>query len=101
MSKIETFMAIKHRGCDQILADAENLISAKDWPNGRKAFLSFSQELNAHLAMEEEVLFPALDEKMGGTLEGGRRGEGGNGGELEFSPRGPFRVAATPAEAAA
>lgn len=38
---------------------------------------------------------------LGGTLQVARRAEGGTRVELEFSPRGPFRVAATPAEAAA
>ena len=33
---------------------------------------------------------------LGGTLQVGRRAEGGTRVELEFSPRGPFRVAATP-----
>ena len=38
---------------------------------------------------------------LGGTLNVARRAEGGTRVELEFAPRGPFRVAATPAEAAA
>jgi two-component system nitrate/nitrite sensor histidine kinase NarX len=38
---------------------------------------------------------------LGGTLQVARRAEGGTRVELEFSPRGPFRVATTPATAAA
>ena len=38
---------------------------------------------------------------LGGTLTVVRRAEGGTRMELEFPPRGPFRVAATPATAAA
>jgi two-component system, NarL family, nitrate/nitrite sensor histidine kinase NarX len=38
---------------------------------------------------------------LGGSLKVARRAEGGTRVELEFSPRGPFRVSATPAEAAA
>lgn len=66
MSQIAAFMSERHRLCDQIFADTENLISAKDWMNGEKKFSSFCQELNGHLAMEEDILFPALDDKMGG-----------------------------------
>ncbi len=38
---------------------------------------------------------------LGGTLQVGRRAEGGTRVALEFSPRGPFQLAATPAAAAA
>ena len=38
---------------------------------------------------------------LGGTLQVARRAEGGTRVELEFSPRGPFQPAATPATAAA
>ena len=38
---------------------------------------------------------------LGGTLQVARRAEGGTCVELEFSPRGPFQLAATPATAAA
>ncbi len=38
---------------------------------------------------------------LGGTLQVGMRAEGGTRVELEFSPRGPFQLAATPATAAA
>jgi two-component system nitrate/nitrite sensor histidine kinase NarX len=38
---------------------------------------------------------------LGGTLQVARRAEGGTRVVLEFSPRGPFRLASTPATAAA
>jgi nitrate/nitrite-specific signal transduction histidine kinase len=38
---------------------------------------------------------------LGGTLQVARRAEGGTRVALEFSPRGPFQVAAAPATAAA
>lgn len=67
MSDIQSFMTTHHRDCDEILADAEAPLAAGDWQGYKQQWQSFVDELLHHLAMEEEVLFPAFEEATGMT----------------------------------
>lgn len=57
-----------HRHCDELFARAEERVAAGDFAGGTQAFTEFASALERHLKLEEEVLFPALEEKTGGPI---------------------------------
>ena len=54
-----------HRHCDEVLASLEQAVSNNDWDNAEKLAAQFLQEMEQHLSMEEDVLFPAFEQKTG------------------------------------
>lgn len=52
-----------HQGCDDLWASVE--AAGDDLATVRQAFLTFDGRLRAHLALEEDLLFPEFDEKSG------------------------------------
>ena len=54
-----------HRNCDQHWADVEELLDGGDIDAARKAWRTFYNDMTRHLAMEEEVLFPAFESRSG------------------------------------
>lgn len=65
---IHEVMHDDHGRCDELFARAEEAIGAGDLAAGAKAFAAFSTALDRHLAMEEELLFPALEARSGGPM---------------------------------
>jgi iron-sulfur cluster repair protein YtfE (RIC family) len=49
-----------HRRCDQLLAETEARVGAKDWLAAGLAVRDLGAALERHFALEEETLFPAL-----------------------------------------
>lgn len=68
MTTISEYMLRGHEGCDELFARAEN--AAGSWPEAAKALAAFRNALLEHIAMEEDVLFPAFEAESG-------MGEGG------------------------
>ena len=66
MSILE-LMLDHHRQCDDSFTKLENLVVENNWsaPNALAAFLSI---MTSHFRTEEDVLFTALEEKMGGSV---------------------------------
>ena len=58
---LSEYMTSDHRRCEALLAQAEQLASARHWDSGAAAFRALKQALAQHLAMEEHVLFPVLE----------------------------------------
>lgn len=56
------FFTDDHRACDAVWAEVE---AAEDEAGARAAFQRFDVVLRRHLAMEEEVMFPAFEEASG------------------------------------
>ena len=56
-----------HKHCDELFADAEALAHAGDWIGCANACTKFAEELEAHFATEEEVVFPAFESASGMT----------------------------------
>lgn len=69
MPTISDIMTANHRQCDQLFSKAEALIAQDDWEQGRPAFDLFRNAMRRHFSMEEEVLFPSLEQRTGQTLE--------------------------------
>ena len=65
MTQLRTYMSGDHRRCDDLLAAAEQALSGHDLVATRAAFEQFSQATQAHFRAEEELLFPAFEEKTG------------------------------------
>jgi hemerythrin-like domain-containing protein len=54
-----------HRDCDARWADVEELLDTDDIESARPAWQKYTAGLLRHLAMEEEVLFPAFEAASG------------------------------------
>lgn len=65
MPGINEFMTLEHRRCDDILANAESVVDRGDWERTEKLTNEFIAEMRRHFNMEEQVLFPAVEERTG------------------------------------
>lgn len=65
MSTILEFLGNDHRVCDDSFAAAEEAVANKQWDRARELFGKFQAAMTRHLAMEEEVLFPAFEDRTG------------------------------------
>lgn len=67
MSIIQTMMT-DHRQCDDLFANAEDLVSQDNWGAASTAFAEFRDRTDNHFVQEETVLFAAFEEKTGQTM---------------------------------
>ncbi len=67
MSTISQFMQQNHRHCDDLFTRAEASVADSEWGNAVAQWDNFSTDLIKHLAMEEQVLFPAFEQATGNT----------------------------------
>ena len=65
MSAILDFLGSDHRVCDDLFASAETAAAQKNWDSARNLFERFQAAMAHHLAMEEDVLFPAFEARTG------------------------------------
>jgi hemerythrin-like domain-containing protein len=65
MGSISDFMLRDHKECDRGFARAEQAAASGDWPAAVAAFEGFHRAMDRHLAMEEDVLFPAFEDETG------------------------------------
>ena len=63
---IKEFMTQDHRECDNLYAPLEQAISTGDFEKALELFVPFRDAMLRHFAMEEEVLFPKMEEFIGG-----------------------------------
>ena len=59
------FFTADHRACDAIWAEVEAAVDSDDGAAARSAWERFDRSMRHHLMMEEEVLFPALENATG------------------------------------
>ena len=64
---IKDFMTHHHRGCDQLLALAEDAMNKEDFGDAAKKYQDFKEETLKHFEMEEGYLFSLFEEKTGMT----------------------------------
>ncbi len=60
-----TFFTTDHARCDELWARVESSVEANDTKRALGNWRAFDAATRRHLAMEEEVIFPALDEATG------------------------------------
>ena len=70
MDLISDIMIRHHRDCDAGFARAGDSAAAADWDGLRREAAGVLAELERHIALEEELLFPAFEERTG-MNEGG------------------------------
>ena len=54
-----------HRHCDELFATAEAAAAQGRWERARDSFGRFLAAMARHFAMEEDVLFPAFEDRTG------------------------------------
>lgn len=64
MPTISEFMSTDHQRCDALFAEAEAAAPAA----AAQAFATFAEAMQHHLAMEEQVLFPAFEQATGNSM---------------------------------
>jgi len=67
MTILHGFLTGDHKECDEAFVDAESAVASGDWHKANAAWRSFEQHLLRHFSMEEEVLFPAIEQRTGMT----------------------------------
>ncbi len=67
MGLAETLMA-QHRDCDELFTDTENLVVQGDLDNARQGLAGFVDQTERHFRREEDVLFPAFEQRTGQTM---------------------------------
>jgi len=68
MSTILDFLGSDHRACDELFASAEEAVGQKNWGGARGLFDRFHAAMAHHMAMEEDVLFPAFEARTGSHI---------------------------------
>ncbi len=67
MQLISDHMIRHHRHCDQAFTRAEERAVARDWTGLEREGSTFLGEMERHIEVEENVLFPAFEERTGMT----------------------------------
>lgn len=67
MQLISDYMNRDHKHCDDAFARAEDMAAAKNWTGLERDGAMFLREMERHFRLEEELLFPAFEEKTGMT----------------------------------
>ena len=62
---LASFFKQDHRDCDSGWANLEELLDKADIEKARPVWEEYDKSMRRHLAMEEEILFPAFDVKSG------------------------------------
>ena len=65
MHEISLYLAADHHHCDDLFADAENAVAKDDWQTAMTLFKAFAAATLLHFTREENILFPAFEERTG------------------------------------
>ena len=68
MQTVSHFLTADHRCCDELFATAEAAAQQEDWVECERDFHSFHSAMKNHFMMEEQVLFPQLEELAGQAM---------------------------------
>jgi len=65
MESIRSILTREHRACDGLIDVFEASLLQNQWDKAGSLFSEFSASMEHHLSKEEDVLFPAMEQKMG------------------------------------
>jgi hemerythrin-like domain-containing protein len=68
MDTISSYMTSDHHRCDELFSQAESAASGQDWDAIAAGLQVFLDSMRQHFKMEEEVLFPAFEERTGMSM---------------------------------
>jgi hemerythrin-like domain-containing protein len=63
--QLSDFLKDQHGHCDRLFAAAEQAVEKGDWAQAERSTDAFIQDTLHHFQVEEEALFPALEQAMG------------------------------------
>jgi hemerythrin-like domain-containing protein len=69
MDTISSFLAHDHEHCDDLFTRAERSAGRRDWSAAAVQMRCFSDALDLHIAMEEQVLFPGFERTLAHARE--------------------------------
>lgn len=65
MDTITDGMQQHHKFCDEVFADAEDAARENRWADCAAAFGRFRHSIESHLDAEEQIIFPAFEQRSG------------------------------------
>ncbi len=65
MHDISDYLTADHNHCDDLFAEAENAVANDDWQTAMTQFQGFKAATLLHFTREENILFPAFEERTG------------------------------------
>lgn len=68
MDSIISYMTHDHGECDELFTKAEKFASSNSWVEAKEFTKKFVEKTLVHFSMEEEILFPAFDQRMGHSM---------------------------------
>lgn len=68
MDNISDTFAHDHKQCDGLFAEAESAVSTGEWSKAAELHGEFQSRMMRHMDIEEQVLFPAIEERAGGAI---------------------------------
>jgi hemerythrin-like domain-containing protein len=68
MDTISSYMTSDHHRCDELFSQAESAASGQDWGVIAAGLQVFLDSMRQHFKMEEEVLFPAFEQRTGMSM---------------------------------
>ena len=68
MDTISSYMTSDHHRCDELFSQAEAAASGQDWNKIAAGLQDFLDSMRQHFKMEEEVLFPAFEQRTGMSM---------------------------------
>lgn len=71
MASITQTLTHVHRECDEFFVGAENAVVKNNWDEALRLFHQFRGAMEQHLQNEEQVLFPAFEQRSGISQHGG------------------------------
>lgn len=67
MKTITQTLSQDHSRCDKLFAQAEESVAKTQWESAVTDFVDFRAAMERHFTMEEQVLFPSVEERTGQT----------------------------------
>ncbi|QAU35352.1 hemerythrin domain-containing protein [Janthinobacterium sp. 17J80-10] len=65
MNTVTDYMSTDHKHCDDVFAALENSVRSGQWDLAAETFKEFTEAMDVHFSMEEDVLFPAFEQATG------------------------------------
>lgn len=64
MSNTDNWLSHDHSMYEELLSQAQDAVDVEDWEAAANVFAELVWHLKSHMAMEEEVLYPAFDRQV-------------------------------------
>lgn len=67
METISSVFSSEHGHCDELFSKTEAYVHAHDWDKAQASFDDYVQAMGRHFSKEEDVLFPAFEQRTGAS----------------------------------